>query len=56
MGLLKPNVGSIEINGVNILNTNRIDKENALKNIGVTFQNGALFDSNCLGKYNFQKN
>ena len=45
MGLLKPNVGSIEINGVNILNTNRIDKENALKNIGVTFQNGALFDS-----------
>ena len=45
MGLLKPNVGSIEINGVNIVNTNRIDKENALKNIGVTFQNGALFDS-----------
>ena len=28
-----------------IVNTNRIDKENALKNIGVTFQNGALFDS-----------
>ena len=45
MGLLKPNVGSIEINGVNIVNTNRIDKEYALKNIGVTFQNGALFDS-----------
>ena len=45
MGLLKPNVGSIEINGVNIVNTNRIDKEYALKNIGETVQNGALFDS-----------
>ena len=45
MGLLRPNLGSIEINGVDIINTNRIDKENALKNIGVTFQNGALFDS-----------
>ena len=45
MGLLKPNLGSIKIDGVDIVNTNRIDKENALKNIGVTFQNGALFDS-----------
>ena len=45
MGLLKPDVGSIEINGVNIVNTNRAGKENALKDIGVTFQNGALFDS-----------
>ena len=45
MGLQKPNNGSIKINGVDIVNTNRIDKENALNNIGVTFQNGALFDS-----------
>ena len=45
IGLLKPNHGSIEINGVDIVNTNRIEKENVLKNIGVTFQNGALFDS-----------
>ena len=45
MGLLKPDLGSIEIDGINIVKTNRIDKENALKNIGVTFQNGALFDS-----------
>jgi len=45
MGLLKPNLGSIEINGIDIVKTKRIDKENALKNIGVTFQNGALFDS-----------
>ena len=45
MGLLKPNLGSIKIDGIDIVNTNRIDKENALKNIGVTFQNGALFDS-----------
>ena len=45
MGLLKPNFGSIEINGIDIVKSNRTDKENALKNIGVTFQNGALFDS-----------
>ena len=45
MGLLKPNLGSIEINGIDIVKSNRINKENALKNIGVTFQNGALFDS-----------
>ena len=45
MGLIKPNLGSIEIDGINIIKTNRINKENALKNIGVTFQNGALFDS-----------
>ena len=45
MGLLKPNLGSIEIDGINITNASRIEKESALKNIGVTFQNGALFDS-----------
>ena len=45
MGLLKPDLGSIEIDKVDIINANRIDKEKALKNIGVTFQNGALFDS-----------
>ena len=45
MGLLKPDLGSIEVNGVDIVNSNRMDKENALKNIAVTFQNGALFDS-----------
>ena len=45
MGLLKPNFGSIKIKGVDIIIANRIEKENVLKNIGVTFQNGALFDS-----------
>ncbi len=56
MGLLRPNIGSIEINGVNIINSNRIDKENALKNIGVTFQNGALFDSlNVLENITFKE-
>ena len=45
MGLLKPNIGSIEINGIDIVKSNRINKENVLKDIGVTFQNGALFDS-----------
>ena len=38
MGLLKPDLGSIEVNGVDIINSNRIDKENALKKIAVTFQ------------------
>ena len=45
MGLLKPDHGSIKIDNVDIVNANRIDKEKALTNIGVTFQNGALFDS-----------
>ena len=45
MGLLRPDFGSIEIDNVDIVNANRIDKEKALTNIGVTFQNGALFDS-----------
>lgn len=45
MGLLKPNLGSIKIDGINIVDATRIDKENVLDNIGVTFQNGALFDS-----------
>lgn len=45
MGLLKPDIGSIEIDNIDIVNANRIDKEKALTNIGVTFQNGALFDS-----------
>ena len=45
MGLLKPDLGSIIIDNVDIINANRIDKEKALTNIGVTFQNGALFDS-----------
>ncbi len=45
MGLLTPSSGAIEINGLNILNASRIEKEHALENLGVTFQNGALFDS-----------
>ena len=45
MGLLKPDLGSIEIDNIDIVNANRINKEKALTNIGVTFQNGALFDS-----------
>ncbi len=45
MGLLKPNSGSIEIYGDDIVNASRIKKEKALLNIGVTFQNNALFDS-----------
>ena len=45
MGLLTPNFGSIYINGTDIVKADRINKENALSDIGVTFQNGALFDS-----------
>ena len=45
MGLLKPETGSIEIYGDDIVNASRVVKEKALLNVGVTFQNGALFDS-----------
>lgn len=45
MGLLKPETGKIEIYGDDIVSASRVVREKALLNIGVTFQNGALFDS-----------
>ena len=45
IGLLKPDSGSIKINNKNIMNLPRLQKENLLLELGITFQHGALFDS-----------
>ena len=45
IGLLKPDTGSIKINNKNIVNLPRVQKENLLLELGITFQHGALFDS-----------
>ena len=45
IGLLKPDSGSIKINNKNIGNLPRVQKENLLLELGITFQHGALFDS-----------
>jgi len=45
IGLLKPDNGSIEVNKTNIVNLPRVQKENLLQDLGITFQHGALFDS-----------
>ena len=45
IGLLKPDSGSIKINNKTIVNLPRLQKENLLLELGITFQHGALFDS-----------
>ena len=45
IGLLKPDKGSIKINGVEMVNLKRSAKEKVLLDLGITFQHGALFDS-----------
>ena len=45
IGLLTPDNGSIKINNINIVNLPRVEKENLLLELGITFQHGALFDS-----------
>ena len=45
IGLLTPDNGSIEINKTNIVNLPRVQKENLLQELGITFHHGALFDS-----------
>ena len=45
IGLLKPDSGSVKINNKNIVNLPRLEKENLLLELGITFQHGALFDS-----------
>ena len=45
IGLLKPDSGSIKINNKNIVSLPRLQKENLLLELGITFQHGALFDS-----------
>ena len=45
LGLIKPNSGEILIDNKNIINSSNIEYQNIIKNIGVTFQSNALFDS-----------
>jgi len=45
LGLIEPDDGTIEIDGVNLLNLSRPEREAARRRIGMLFQNGALFDS-----------
>ncbi len=45
LGLIEPDSGSIEIDGVDVLRATRAAREAARARIGMLFQNGALFDS-----------
>jgi phospholipid/cholesterol/gamma-HCH transport system ATP-binding protein len=45
LGLLEPDAGSIEIDGRDLMTMPRAEREEARANIGMLFQNGALFDS-----------
>lgn len=45
LGLITPDAGTIEIDGQNVLALDRTDREALRAQIGMLFQNGALFDS-----------
>jgi phospholipid/cholesterol/gamma-HCH transport system ATP-binding protein len=45
LGLIEPDTGTIEIDGVDMLNQDRSRREAMREKIGMLFQNGALFDS-----------
>jgi len=45
VGLIKPDSGSIQIDGVEITTMSAGEREAVLHKVGVLFQNGALFDS-----------
>ena len=45
LGLIEPDAGSIEIDGVDVLRMDRHDREAVNARIGMLFQAGALFDS-----------
>jgi len=45
LGLLKPDAGSIQIDGQDILTMPRAEREKTLAQFGMLFQNAALFDS-----------
>jgi phospholipid/cholesterol/gamma-HCH transport system ATP-binding protein len=45
LGVIEPDSGTIEIDGVNLLEQNRAKRAEMRSQIGMLFQNGALFDS-----------
>ena len=50
VGLVKPESGSIKINGVEVTNLNDRDYDKLRMEIGLVFQGGALFDSMNVGQ------
>ena len=45
LGLIPPDAGTIEIDGVDVARMSRAERENLRDRTGMLFQNGALFDS-----------
>lgn len=45
IGITKPDAGAIEVEGVNIAELKGAELYNAIRNMGMLFQGGALFDS-----------
>jgi len=50
VGLIRPDSGSIKINGVEVTNLNDKDYDRLRMEIGMVFQGGALFDSMNVGE------
>jgi len=50
VGLIRPDSGSIKINGVEVTNLNDRDYDKLRMEIGMVFQGGALFDSMNVGE------
>ncbi len=50
VGLVRPDSGSIKINGVEVTNLNEKDYNKIRMEIGLVFQGGALFDSMSVGE------
>lgn len=50
LGLIEPDAGSIEIDGENLLTASRSRQDALRRQIGMLFQNAALFDSMSVGE------
>jgi len=50
VGLIRPDSGSIKINGVEVTNLNEKEYDKLRMEIGMVFQGGALFDSMSVGE------
>ncbi|GBR31723.1 ABC transporter ATP-binding protein [Gluconobacter kondonii] len=50
LGLIEPDAGTIEIDGENLLTASRSKQDALRRQIGMLFQNGALFDSMSVGE------
>ncbi|MFT8958738.1 MAG: ATP-binding cassette domain-containing protein, partial [Gluconobacter oxydans] len=49
LGLIEPDAGTIEIDGENLLTASRSRQDALRRQIGMLFQNAALFDSMSVG-------